>query len=326
SFVNRGQEKWTVGKYTIPKYGYIVTDASGALLSGIYCNPANAAEIIESSTRPDGSFYVNGRGYNQADLLAINPVLKSAQILEDGKAVRVQVEWNATRPAPKDLAIFVHIFEPIRGYGFTPDGWYAGGEWPTAQTSQWKTSNGETYVYTGQDQTYRIPEGLRDGVYHVMVGLYDSKGSGCRYPLIGQSAQETRYSIASFRIQHGKAVGEITPVEMEEAAEDFYRLWANQTPASLNGVETLGAVVVTPTDNGWELLPIPLMPRFSVTLDESVLGKIESVTLNGNSVELTRKDGKVTFEVEAKDAQKYKTVGEPGCVSPRKIFNTKNTK
>ena len=144
-----------------------------------------------------------------------------------------------------------------------------------------------------------------------MVGLYDHKGSGRRYPLIGQSAQETRYSIASFRIQNGKAVGQITPVEMEEPAEDFYRLWANQTPATVNGVETLGAVVVTPADNGWELLPIPLLPRFSVTLDESVLGKVESVTLNGKSVELTRKDGKVTFDFEAKDeagsrsAQKY---------------------
>ncbi|MBR5710504.1 MAG: hypothetical protein IKX40_07075 [Thermoguttaceae bacterium] len=309
TFVNRGQEKWTVGKYTIPKYGYIVTDASGALLSGIYCNPANNAEIIESSTRPDGSFYVNGRGYSQVDLLAIQPVLKSAQIVDNGKAVRVQVEWNATRPAPKDLAIFLHIFEPKRGYGFTPDGWYAGGEWPSVPTSQWRTDNGETYVYTGRDQTFQLPEGLRDGVYHVMVGLYDSNGDKRRYPLIGQSAQETRYSVASFRIQNGKAVGEITPVEMEEPAEDFYRLWANQTPASVNGVETLGTVVVTPKDNGWELLPIPLLKRFSVTLDESVLGKIESVTLNGKSVELTRKDGKVTFDVEARDAQRYKAVG-----------------
>ena len=309
TFVNRGQELWTVGKYTIPKYGYVVTDASGALLSGIYCNPANTAEIIESSTRPDGSFYVNGRGYSQVDLLAIHPVLKSAQIVDNGKAVRVQVEWNASRPAPKDLAIFLHIFEPKRGYGFTPDGWYAGGEWPTVPTSQWRTDNGETFVYIGHEHTFQLPEGLRNGEYHVMVGLYDSNGDKRRYQLIGQSAQETRYSVASFRIQNGKAVGEITPVEMEEPAEDFYRLWANQTPASVNGVETLGAVVVTPTDNGWELLPIPLLKRFTVTLDESVLGKIESVTLNGTNIELTRKDGKVTFEVEAKDAQVYKAVG-----------------
>ncbi len=97
---------------------------------------------------------------------------------------------------------------------------------------------------------------------------------------------------------------------MEEPADDFYRLWANQTPATVNGVETLGAVVVSPADNGWELLPIPLLPRFSVTLDESVLGKVESVTLNGKSVELTRQDGKVTFDVEAKDAQRYMVVGK----------------
>ena len=310
TYVNRGQEKWAIGNLTLPKYGYAVFDSNGALLSGIYCNPANNAEIIESSMRPDGSFYVNGRGYSQVDLLAIQPILKSAQIVDNGKAVRVQVEWNATRPAPKDLAIFLHIFEPKRGYGFTPDGWYAGGEWPTVPTSQWATDNGETYVYTGRDQTFQLPEGLRNGEYHVMVGLYDSNGDKRRYPLIGQSAQETRYSVASFRIQNGKAVGEITPVEMEEPAEDFYRLWANQTPASVNGVETLCAVVVTPTDNGWELLPIPLLKRFSVTLDESVLGKIEFVTLNGANVELTRKDGKVTFDVEAKDAQVYKAVGK----------------
>ena len=57
-------------------------------------------------------------------------------------------------------------------------------------------------------------------------------------------------------------------------------------------------------------MPLPLLNQFSVTLDESVLGKIESVSLNGENVEFARKDGNVTFDVEAKNAQRYKVIIE----------------
>ena len=306
-YVNRGAGDWNVRGYLVPKYGYVVFDKDGKLLSTISRNPDNEKEVVEYSQRADGSFYLNGRGKSKLNVLPIQPVLQSARIFGNGTQFETVINWNALEAAPKDLSIFVHVFEPKQGYGFKPTGWYAGGEWPSVPTSQWTAEKSDdTYVYSsGKGQIYTIPEDMRDGTYHVMVGLFDSKGDGRRYSLMGEDAQETRYSVAKFRIRSGKIDGQIEPVEISETPEDFARLTANRTPARFGGVETLGALSVKKIADGWELLPIPLLDEFAVTMDESVVGKISSVTCSGQSVSLTRSGTKVSFTVVAKDAKRY---------------------
>lgn len=306
-YVNRGEKNWDLRGWTLPKYGFAVFDANGKIASAICRNPDNTKEVIEFSLRADGSFYLNGRGKGTLDILPIQPILKSGRILDDGMRFETLIDWKAYDAPQKDLAIFVHVFQPKQGYGFTPDGWYAGGENPRTPTSQWKAEKTEdTFVYTsGKGQIYTIPQNLRDGTYHVMVGLYDAKGNGRRFPLMGEDAQETRYSVAQFPIRSGKIAGAIEPVALTESPDDFARLRANRTPLRYRGIETRGALYVKKSATGWELTPLPLMERFEITMDESVVGKIHAVTNAGKEVPFFRDGSLVSFTVDARDAQKY---------------------
>ncbi|MDO4583318.1 MAG: hypothetical protein Q4D62_04350 [Planctomycetia bacterium] len=311
-YVNRGEGTWQVGESGLPKYGFVVLDKMGKVLSGIVRNPANPAEVVEMSQRNDGSFYLYGRGKAVSEVLPISPVMKRAEISEDRSSFRVAVEWQCREAAPKDLSIFVHVFEPRRGYGFKPMGWYAGGEKPTVPTSQWG-KDGRSYL-SGESQVLTIPGDMRDGIYHVMVGLFDAAGDGRRYPLVGEDAQDGRYSVAKFQIRNGKIEGNIEPVERTETDEDFLRLLANRTPFAFRGIETLGAVRVTPQEKGLEILPLPVTPNFetfAVTLDENVYGKVTQITCDGQEIPFTRDGNRVTWEAHVKDAKPYRLTPHP---------------
>lgn len=300
-YVNRDVENWKVKNYLLPKYGFVVLNGKGAFLSGIVRNPENTQEIVEMSRRPDGSFYMNGRGKQTVNLLPIQPTMKSAKVLEDGKAFEVVTNWKCGGPAPKDLSIFAHVYEPRRGYDFKPTGWYDGYSCDIP-TSKWGTSPETQNIETGAGHVFRVPEDARDGVYHVMVGLYDTQK---RYTLMGESAQDVRYSVASFQIRDGKIDGEISPVAITETMDDFQRLVGNKTPFCWNGISTLGVIRVQPTENGLEILPLPPESEFDVTLEKSEK-PVKSVICDGKDVEFTTKDGRTTFHVKVEDAKIYK--------------------
>ncbi|MDO4571328.1 MAG: hypothetical protein Q4D38_13160 [Planctomycetia bacterium] len=315
--VNRGEGDWKVRDFLVPKYGFVVLAPDSAadsptaptLLAGIVRNPNNLAEIIEFSQRLDGAFYLNGRGTSQADVLPISPSMHKAEVLDDGKKFKCSVRWECAGPAPKDLAIFVHMFEPQRGYGFTPQGWYDGGS-SSIPTSQWGT-DGKTEILTDVDRVYSVPEGMRDGIYHVMVGLFDAKGDGRRYALMGQTAQQMRYSVAQFQLRNGRIVGEISPVECEESMEDFLRLRANTTPAKWGAFSTLGCIYVAPSAedaNVLEVLPLPMMSEFEVAYDESLGGRVEKIQCADEEVEFRREGTKIFFRAKSHDATVYRLI------------------
>lgn len=300
-YVNRGEGNWSVQGYTLPKYGFVIFDANGNFVSGIVRNPANRKEVAEFSQRPDGTFYLNGRGKALVDLLPIQPTMKSAKVLEEGRAFEVVTNWKCDAPAPKDLAIFAHVFEPRRGYGFTPTGWYDGYSC-SIPTSQWGTSEETRNIETGAGHVFRIPEGTRNGKYHVMVGLYDHRGNGHRAALMGEFAQDNRYSVAEFEIREGRIVGEIRPVAISESVDDFSRLLGNRTPAEYRGVSTLGALYVKPMSDGLEILPLPSLPEFDVT----VKGKVKRILFDGESVPFQQNGASAAFRVKVEDAKVYR--------------------
>ncbi len=303
-YANRGDKIWDVKGYAVPKYGYVVFDANNQMISGIICNPKNKAEVVECSKRPDGTFYMNGRGQGRTSLLPICPTMKSAKVLEDGKAFEVVTNWHCEGPTPRDFGIFAHVFEPHRGYGFTPDGWYDGYN-SNVPTSKWGTTEELQDIETGAGHIFRVPEGKRNGVYHVMVGLWDRE-SGKRSPLMGETAQDGRYSVAKFEIRDGKIVGEITPVEMSVPMADFRRLLANKTPLSLNGVSTLGAVNVKKTADALEILPLPPQKEFDITITPTAGKSVKRVVCDGKEVEFRTENGSVTFRVHVEDAKVYR--------------------
>lgn len=301
-FVNRGEGTWKVADYLVPKYGYVVFDASGKCLSGIVRNPACESEIVEFANRPDGSCYFNGRGRAKANLLPIQPTMKSAKVLEDGKAFEVVTNWKCDAPTPKPLGIFAHVYEPYRGYGFSPTGWYDGYSCDVP-TDQWGTSEATRNVETGAGHVFRVPETARNGKYQVMVGLWDAKsGRGERYQLMGEYAQQERYAVAEFEVRDGKIVSEIKPVAITESMEDFSRLTGNKTAFTMNGVSTLGAVCVKPIENGLEILPLPPESEFDVTVTRPV----KRVLCDGKDVEFKSENGTTTFRVLVEDAKTYR--------------------
>ena len=308
-YANRGESAWTVQGVTLPRYGFLVLDEKDKPLAGIVTNPQNPNEIVEFAEQADGSFYMNGRGYATAEILPIQPVFQSAEVLPDSdrRKFRVTVAWKCDAPTEKELKIFAHVFEPRRGYGFVPDGWFEGFSSPIP-TMQWglKTDSMDTTtVVTGTEHVFTIPEGKRNGKYHVMVGLYDP-ANGKRFGLIGEDAQETRYSVASLQIWNGRVASRIEPVGLSEPLEAFQHLLANTTPISRHGISTLGALKVTPTDGGLDLLPLPFLSEFDVTLDESELGKrvVRVLQSDGTETKLERTGRLVTIRVTAGDEPK----------------------
>lgn len=303
---NRSDSDWRLSDKTVlPSYGVSAENPNG-MLAVICRNPANSAEIIEYSHRADGSFYVNGRGISTRELYAVSPRLAVGEALDHGR-FKIAVDWTADSPLPQKLSTFVHVFEPYLGYGHTPKGWYAGGSAPAVPTDVWGTPGHET-VRT--DETiFTVPEDIPAGHYEIRVGLFDPV-SGKRYPLIGETDRQTRYTIAALDIRrNGENVDlSIQPVPMRERRELFLRLFGNKTPAAFGGVETLGAVYVTSSETAWSVLPIPVIggETFDVTLDEGVIGKkITKITSQGADVPFRRDGGRVTLSVTAKDAVRY---------------------
>ncbi len=308
-FVNRSENDWTIGQWTLPMFGYVVFDKKGELLSAIVRNPEYQEDVVEISQRPD-SFYINGRGYSKTSTLQIEPKLANFIDLGNGK-FKVLVDWNCTGPAPKDLAIFLHIFS--RGSNYHK-GWFAGGERPELGTSRWGTVAGNEdfrIVRSGKDQILTVPDSVEDGTYSILVGLYDSQGGGERYRLIGSETEESRYVIAELEIkrENGKIVLKQKPFEKLISWDHpniLPRLLPNKKPVAWHGIETTGAVSVQANGNVWKILPIPVMEHFSITIREKELCRhVIKVLSDGKEIPIHRENGQLFFSVTAKDAKEY---------------------
>ncbi|MBO7679739.1 MAG: hypothetical protein J6S75_08735, partial [Thermoguttaceae bacterium] len=275
---NRGADDWLLPDGSIlPRYGVKCVHPSGMELF-IGRNPANPAEVIEYSRRSDGSFYLNGRGYPSQRIYAVTPRLASGEILPGGK-IAIALDWDAEEPLPEDLRTFVHVFEPLRGSGHKPKGWFSGGSAPAVATTQWGTEGNKT-IRTDQT-TIVIPDDIPSGHYEILVGLFN-ENTHYRYPLIGNSDNQGRYAVASrdiVRKKDGQCDLTITPLALREERDLFLRHIGNKTPASVGPVSTLGALYVTTGQDAWRLLPIPAAESFEVTIDERKLGRsIDSVS------------------------------------------------
>lgn len=298
---NRGIEDWTIDQnIVLPLYGYCVFDSKGKILSAIYRNPKMPKEIIEVSERSD-SFYMNGRGNRQQEILAITPSLDSFKIVDSNK-IRITIDWQVDEIPQKDLLYFVHFFESYRGYGHKAKGWYSGSGKFDPQKSDL-----HGHYKTASEMIHTIPDHIPNGTYHIMVGLYDPV-NGRRYPLMGEDAREIRYSIAEFKIQrNGKNSSlSITPLPLSEHRDLFMRLLGNTKPLEWKGISTLGAISVIPEKDRWTILPIPTLDQFEIALDQEKIGRsIQSITCEGKDIPMIQNGKIVRFNVEAKNAVPY---------------------
>lgn len=300
---NRGSGDWTLLDGSIlPRYGVKCVNPNGMELF-IGRNPDNLSEVIEYSRCSDGSFFLNGRGYPSRKIYAVTPRLASSEVLPDGK-FKIALDWDAEEPLPKELRTFVHVFEPHQGYGHNPKGWFPGGENPAVPTTVWGTEGNKT-IRT-DEITITIPDDIPSGHYEILAGLYIGTS---RYPLIGNNDNQSRYAVASLDIvRKGNQQCDltITPLPLRDERDLFLRKVGNKTRASMGPVSTLGALYVTPGQDAWRILPIPVSESFEVVIDEQKLGRqIDGISVENKPVSFRRDGEQVAFTVEAKDALWY---------------------
>ncbi|MDO5567187.1 MAG: hypothetical protein Q4G59_11070, partial [Planctomycetia bacterium] len=230
------------------------------------------------------------------------------------KGFKVKIDWYAKDSLPNDAHIFVHLFKPDNDY--RGSGWYPGGESPNPPTSKWGTKTDSfdaTVVRTGEKQVMMIPDNMPDGKYQVLVGIYDAKKDGNRYAIRGNAVRDLRYSIATVEIKrHGDKVEltasapDVVSIDTFDEPQAVERAVGNDKPFTWRGVTTTGAVLITPKENAWSILPIPVIKQFDITLDEAAIGrKIASVESQGQNVEFKRDGNKITFAVTAENAQTW---------------------
>ncbi|MDD3588558.1 MAG: hypothetical protein PHQ75_15355, partial [Thermoguttaceae bacterium] len=309
---NRGTTDFATNGYRLPRYSYIVLDENGKLLSGIFRNPQFPQAVVEASDRGH-SFYMNARCYSQSAGYRIEPKMVEFEQVSN-KGFKIKIDWHAKDALPTDAHVFVHLFKPDNDYRST--GWYPGGESPNPPTSKWGTKT-DTYdatiVRTGEKQIMTVPDNMPAGKYQVLAGIYDAKKGGGRFAIQGNAVSDLRYSIATVLIERSgntvkltASAPEVVSIDKLDEPQAVERAVGNDKPFTWRGMTTTGAVLVTPQDNVWSILPIPVLKQFDITLDEESIGrKIVSVESHGQNVKFRRDGNKITFAVTAENAQTW---------------------
>jgi hypothetical protein len=262
-YVNRGDADWTVAGKTLPQYGYFAKngriESSIERINGI---------IVEQSRGPE-HLYVNARSFNADGSLAIRPMVDRVEYL-GGRKFKLILSWNAQRPTPKDLAVFVHFSSdrPDRAdkIAFQADAW------PTVPTSTWKGR-----ITTGADRIVEIPERYVAGEYDIVVGLWDP-ATGRRYPLMGDDAGNLDYRLGTLAVD--AAANKVTDVRLvrhEPAATVPERWNAAGIPIDFGPVLTEGGFRCVLRKDLIVVTPLPGLDPFTVSL------RIEGLTGPGGA-------------------------------------------
>ncbi|NOX55358.1 MAG: hypothetical protein GXP27_13160 [Planctomycetes bacterium] len=255
-YVNRGPEDWDVEGRILPQYGYLAVN--GAIESSI---ERIDGAVVERS-RNGKTFYLNARGFVREPVLPIQPRAKRLEYLGN-RRFKLLVDWLAERPAPKDLTVFMHFFQPqvsrLRLVGF-----YGGGGKPKVPTSRWQGR-----VTTGEDWTMTLPDDCPPGRYEILVGLYAPEERGRRYRLLGHEDSQRRYRIGVLVVEgKGRTVTgmRLEPIGPWPDASLADRLQPNRTPIDFGVAKTAGAFRCDLKADALVVTPLPDGPAFPVTL------------------------------------------------------------
>jgi len=282
--VNRGTNDWVVEGHTLPPYGYWARN--GKIESTV---ERVGSQVVEQSRAP-GQFYVNGRGFNPDAPLAIRPKLNRLEPL-GGRNFRLLVDWQAERPAPKDLAVFYHFSRQLPGR-YSDTEFYGGGR-PERPTSLWSGQ-----VTTGPESTVHVPEGMPLGEYEIVVGLYDANGNGKRYRLLGDEDYARRYRLGRLVVdgEIANGVTNVTAIRLRQVQPSMpvAEVPANTSPTDFGIVRTSGALRIQSRANALLLVPLPEGDDFEASVDlERLLGGRRSA----RALHAVDAQGKATREV-----------------------------
>ncbi|MDO4587221.1 MAG: hypothetical protein Q4C95_07980 [Planctomycetia bacterium] len=339
-FVNRGQEQWEVQdsngkKHLLPKFGFLAYNDSKELENRFIA----AIEMIDGQIaefcRTNDSYFVNARQKVAGQVVPIRPVLTNFRA--DGKKFQCSIDWNAFEPTDQPYSIFIHLERPKLWWADKTKLYPIGGGEPVVPTNQWKGT-----MSSQVNDQFEIPDDIPDGVYSILVGLFDQK-SGKRLPLLGTSTENLRIRIGDLEIRHqGDSVSlTMTPVVNDDLidlrlvpnkkaiafddclTQGAFRL-ERKTTLSNHSIQTNESAIsdsskVSDGENQtvWTLTPLPEEPVFRVQLDSKFFGKelidSQEIILSRfnqkdelvDEVLLMLKNDKLEFEVDAAQFRFY---------------------
>lgn len=301
SFVNRGKSDWIFedANVTLPQYGFFATfqNDDARIACGIIRDKDTNQVIDVSGFRSsDGkqTIYKNARAGESA-AYGLMPISSSVSAFKDtGNGFELAIKWDVSGIIPRDYNTFVHISEPRKSRDQKIEEISVGGGFPTTPTSQWQGSVTHSYG------TIRAPSDLPNGTYHLLVGLYDSKGDGHRASMFGQTDNRGRYIMGNLTVNRN---GDNVSYKLEKIEPDpnepFYERMMPAKPISHgSGYFTFlskGGFRTEITANSATITPLPKEPPCEIQF------------MNNVSVKAFDAEGKFLQDIPLSPEKSFKT-------------------
>lgn len=300
AWVNRGATDWSIAGRTLPPYGFIAQAGS------VLCSVEKIGDRVSEQSSAGPIRYVNARP-SDAETLATRPTAERLEPL-GGRNFRLITRWEAAQAAPKDLRVFYHFSRPTPGR-YTDTEFYGGGD-PEIPTSAW---TGE--IITGTNWTIHVPEHCPPGDYEILCGLYDAKGSGTRYRLVGAARQTRRYALGTLHVEGTIQGGQtnITQISMTATAPSPNDVTPSPQSQRVDfgPVRTTHGLRLVEAADHLTLIPLPDQPVFEIALNlkqfqrtADEVATLQAVNAQGESLRTVawRPDGSsLTFTTQPLD-------------------------
>jgi hypothetical protein len=168
--------------------------------------------------------------------------------------------WEAKKPLPKDMYIFVHFVDKPGEIMFQAD------HKPPIPTTQWEGT-------VKSSARFSIPDKFKAGEeFEIRVGLYDTK-SGERASLEGYDDGTGRIRLGKIKLEgSGNEITSISWVPLEEKEDPILaRLNPQGKMIDFQGIRTNGAFRLTREGDALLLVPLPDSPQFNVRINWNAL-------------------------------------------------------
>ncbi|MBN1816121.1 MAG: hypothetical protein JW828_02100, partial [Sedimentisphaerales bacterium] len=241
-------------------------------------------------SRKDNTFYVNARGNNPENRLAISVSGGKLEYL-GRRRFRLPIVWEAREPTPRDALVFVH-FKTDQSERYDRIAFQADAQ-PDPPTSQWSGA-----VIVNKDLIVEIPARFGAGRYDVHTGLYSS-GAG-RYAVEGEETDDRTYVLGTLVAEgNGENVTGIRFEPVVKKVRPEARWNVQRKKIDFGPFQTNGAFrcEIEP----WRLVftPLPDVPSFEVVYKEgSQIRSVRSLDTQGKvrrEVPFEKQDGRVHF-------------------------------
>lgn len=245
-WVNRGPGDWAVEGHVLPEYGFYAR--AGEVEAAI---ERRDGVIVEWSQGPSG-VYANARPV-VGDVLPVSARVTGLTWLGEGR-FRADFEWDAEKPLPQDMVVFVHCVDGEGKIRFQAD------HPAPVPTSQWQGIVPTTGYGT-------VPADIRPGEsFELRVGFHIPQVG--RFAFRGLHDEERRSRLGTVTVQGDN--GTVSGLDWSPVADEKDPVLERMNPEGrlidFGDVRTDGGFRLVRRDGGWTLTPLPDSPPLQVAL------------------------------------------------------------